>query len=276
MSALVRVGAVGYVNAQPLIYGLERRAPQIELTLDYPSVLADSLARDALDVALVPSVEYLRCAADGYRIVPDIAIGARGAVRTVKLFLRVSPGEVSRLALDEGSRTSQVLARVWLAEAHGITPASIEPLPVGASPLESTADAVLVIGDRAMRVPEGAFPLCVDLAEAWNLMTGLPFVFALWAVRPGFEAQGLASILQECRDDGLAHAWELTAECAPRLGVDRTTCYDYFTKVLSYDLGALEVAGLREFAARAAALGLAPRGGELVFVERRHDLAARR
>src|SRR5689334_21598175 len=112
MSAVVRVGAVGYVNAQPLLAGLARRAPWIELTLDYPSVLADRLSRGELDAVLISSVEYLRGVPHGYRIVPGVAIGARGPVRSVKLFLRVPPGDVRRIALDEGSRTSQVLARV--------------------------------------------------------------------------------------------------------------------------------------------------------------------
>ena len=275
-SAPIRVGAVSYLNAKPLYYGLDADAPGVRLELDLPSRLARRLAAGDLDVALIPSVEYLRGAAGGYEIVPGFAIAARGPVRSVKLFSRVPFGQIRRLALDEGSRTSQALVRVWLDAAHGVRPGQVETLPMGQSPLESSADAVLVIGDRAMRVPDAPWHAVVDLAEAWNGLTGLPFVFALWVARPGVDLGDLPAILDRCRRDGLAHAAELAAEHAPKLGLDEAECFDYLTRVLSYDLGAPELAGLRRFGRMAADLGLAPRGADLAFHDRRHDLAARR
>jgi chorismate dehydratase len=276
MPAPLRVGAVRYLNAKPLYHRLDAHAPDALLEMDYPSALADRLGRGELDVALIPSVEYLRGAASGYRIVPGFAIAARGAVRSVKLFSRVPFGRIERLALDEGSRTSQALARVWLAEAHDVRPAVIEPLPLGVSALESTADAVLVIGDRAMLVPHEPFREVADLGEAWVALTGLPFVFALWVARPGVDLGDLPEALARCRADGLAHAAELADEHAPKLGLGRAACLEYLTEVLSYDLGDREVAGLGLFARKASALGLAPGGVELAFYSRRPDLAARR
>jgi chorismate dehydratase len=187
MGEPIRVGAVSYLNAKPLYHRLEERAPGVRLEMDLPSRLADRLARGELDVALIPSVEYLRGAKSGYEILPGFAIAARGAVRSVKLFSRVPLGRIERLALDEGSRTSQALVRVWLDAAEGVRPRSIEPLPMGVSPLESTADAVLVIGDRAMKVPDGEFYRVVDLGRAWVDLTALPFVFALWVARAGVD-----------------------------------------------------------------------------------------
>ncbi len=274
MATRLRVGAVSYLNAKPLYYGLADAAPEVSLSMDVPSRLADRLAAGELDVALIPSVEYLRGASLGYEIVPGIAIAARGAVRSVRLFSRVPFGRIRRLALDAGSRTSQVLARVWLDAEHGVRPDRIETLPMGVPAQESTADAVLVIGDRAMSVPDTSFHAVVDLAEAWGAMTGLPFVFATWVARPGMELGALPETLAHCRAEGLAHAQDLAAEHGPRLGLDVATCYDYLTHALSYDLGAAEVAGLRQFARMAAALGLAPKGVDLVFYRRR-DLAAR-
>jgi chorismate dehydratase len=275
MSDTIRVGAVSYLNAKPLYYGLTEFAPNVRLTMDLPSRLADDLARGALDVGLIPSIEYVRGAALGYEILPGFAIAARGPVRSVKLFSRVPFDAIDRLALDEGSRTSQALARVWLDAAHGVRPTRIEPLPMGVSALESTADAVLVIGDRAMRVPETAFHASVDLAEAWHGLTGLPFVFALWVVRGGVELGDLPQALERSRAEGLAHAAELAAEHGPRLGLDPATCFDYLTRMLSYDLGEPEIAGLIRFSRMAAALGLGPEGVDPVF-HCRHDLAARR
>jgi chorismate dehydratase len=275
MADRIRVGAVSYLNAKPLYYRLGEFAPQVVLTMDLPSRLAEQLAQGTLDVALIPSIEYFRNAAQGYEILPSFAIAARGAVRSVKLFSRVPFNQVDRLALDEGSRTSQALARVWLNSVHNVRPSVIEPLPMGVSALESTADAVLVIGDRAMKVPERPFLEVVDLAEAWNAATGLPFVFALWVVRPGVDLGDLPKALDRCRAEGLAHADELAAQHGARLGLDESTCRDYLTRVLSYELGEPEIAGLMRFARMAADLGLAPEGVDLVF-HRRHDLAARR
>jgi chorismate dehydratase len=273
----LRVGAVTYLNARPLYYRLEERSPATRLVLDLPSRLADQLSRGALDLALIPSVEYLRGAATGYTILPGFAIAAKGPVRSVKLYSRVAFGQIKRLALDEGSRTSQTLARVWLDHVHGVRPAEIENLPGGVPVQESTADAVLLIGDRAMRDPEERFHAIVDLAEAWQGMTGgLPFVFALWVARPGVDLGDLPEALARCRADGLAHAPEIAAEAARRLGLDPAACTDYLTRVLSYELGDPEVAALRLFAGYAARLGLAPEGADLVFHDRRPDLATRR
>ena len=276
MDAAIRVGAVSYLNAKPLYHRLDEFAPGVHLEMDLPSRLADRLGRGELDVALIPSVEYLRGAHRGYRIVPGFAIAARGPVRSVKLYSRVPFGRINRLALDDGSRTSQALARVWLDAAHGVRPSIVEALPMGVPVQESTADAVLLIGDRAMRDPDERFYAVVDLAGAWRELTSLPFVFALWVARPGVDLGDLPEALARCRAAGLAEADAIARRYGPRLGLDVASCYDYLTRVLSYDLGGPEVAGLRRFAAMAADLSLAPKGVDFAFLDdRRPDLAGR-
>ncbi len=275
MPSLVRVGAVSYLNAKPLYYKLSDYAPNVELSMEVPSRLAEQLADGELDVALIPSVEYLRGMSLGYEILPGFSIASRGPVRSVKLFSRVPFPRIERLALDEGSRTSQALSLVWLDACHRVRPAQVELLPLGVPVLESTADAVLVIGDRAMKMRHEPFHEEVDLGEAWQAMTGLPFVFALWVVRKGVTLGDLPSALARSRAEGVAHADLLARLHGPRLGLDFTTCYDYLTRVLSYELGAMELAGLRRFAQMAARLQLAPEGVNLVF-HRPRDLAARR
>src|SRR5690242_10706969 len=118
----IRVGAVSYLNAKPLYYRLTEIAPGVSLSMDVPSRLAEQLGRGELDVALIPSIEYFRGASQGYEILPGFAIAARGAVRSVKLFSHVPFGQIRRLSLDAGSRTSQALARVWLDAEHGVRP----------------------------------------------------------------------------------------------------------------------------------------------------------
>ncbi len=143
----MRIGAVNYLNSKPLVYGLEAAAAESRVFYDLPSRLADSLAAGRLDVALVPIVEWLR--QPGHVVVSDACVACRGPVLSVKLYFRVPPSEVKTLALDEGSRTSAALALVLLDELAGVQP-TCEPLPIGCG-LESTAaDAVLLIGDRAI------------------------------------------------------------------------------------------------------------------------------
>lgn len=271
----LRIGIVRYLNARPLWHGLADAPSRPWLLLDYPSRLAEQLRAGQLDVALIPSVEYLRGAPFGLRILPGLAIAARGPVHSVKLLCRVEPSRIERLALDDGSRTSQALARIWLAEAHGVRPDRIETLPIGVSPLESTADAVLVIGDRAMRPPGPGFLHEIDLAEAWHALTGLPFVFALWVARPGVDLGDLPATLLACRDAGLRDAPAIAASHGPPLGLAPDAALDYLTRVLSYDLGPSDIAGLRLFARKAAEHGLAPGGVDLVFTDHQPDLAAR-
>jgi len=275
MTTPIRIGAVSYLNAKPLYYGLCEYAPNVTLSMDVPSRLAEQLAAGELDVALIPSVEYLRGAELGYEIIPGFAIAAHGPVHSVKLFSRVPWRRIDRLALDAGSRTSQVLARIWLDAKHQVRPARVEELPLGVSVLESTADAVLAIGDRAMRVHREAFYDVVDLGEAWHTLTGLPIVFALWVARDGVELGNLPDALDQSRAAGLAAAASLARIHGERLGLDFATCYDYLTRILSYDLGEPEIAGLRQFAEMAARLGLAPEGVSLVFHGSR-DFAPRR
>lgn len=275
MPERVRVGVVSYLNAMPLCYRLGELAPEAELVVEVPSRLADRLAASALEVALIPSIEYFRGAHLGYEVLPGFAIAARGAVRSVKLFSRVPLSEVRRLALDAGSRTSQALARIWLDRRHGVKPETVELLPMGVPIEESTADAALLIGDRSMAVSPENYHTVVDLGQAWNEWTGLPFVFALWVVRAGADLGRLPEALHRSRREGLAHAGEIAAEQGPRLGLEVATCYDYLTRALSYDLGDPELAGLKRFAQLAAEMGLAPGGVDVVF-HRGRDLAARR
>src|SRR6478672_9408004 len=137
----MRIGAVNYLNSKPLVYGLEALAPEVRLSFDLPSRLADSLAAGRLDVALIPSVEFFR--SPGYAVVSDACVACRGPVLSVKLHFRVPPADVRSIALDEGSRTSAALARILLAELYDVRP-RLEPLPIGNGPETTNADAVLL------------------------------------------------------------------------------------------------------------------------------------
>src|SRR5213593_2145568 len=144
----IRIGAVNYLNSKPLVEGLEELAPEAELVLEVPSRLADSLAEGRIDVGLIPVIEYFR--AGTYSIVPNIAVASHGPVLSVTLFSRVPWKDIRWLALDEGSRTSAALAQILLRRRYGVE-AEILPLPLNHQAEDVNADAVLLIGDRAMR-----------------------------------------------------------------------------------------------------------------------------
>jgi chorismate dehydratase len=278
MSTELRIGLVRYLNAKPLYDGLNQLLPEAAFITDLPSRLAMRLQAGDLDVALIPSVEFLRSGQKlGYIAMPSVSIAAAGPVRSVKLLSHVDFPQIRRLAMDEGSRTSQALCRVWLHGVHGVLPREIEELPIGVPPEESTADAVLVIGDRAMRLPEAEFRHVVDMGKAWNQWTGLPFVFAVWAVRP----QGVSDLdelslkLIQCRDMGLKNVSNIAAANAGLYNLSVDEIVYYLTQQLSYDFGEAEIAGLRLFAAKASQMGLVPEGCDIVL-HRTRDTAKSR
>jgi chorismate dehydratase len=253
----LRVGAVQYLNTKPLVHGLA--AAGVDVSYDLPSRLADRLAAGRLDVALIPSIEVFR---GGYRVVSDACIGCRGPVMSVKLFFRTPPGRVETLAVDEGSRTSAALARILLAERHGVEP-RVESLPIGAGLGDTRADAVLLIGDRAIgdvagSRSGGSFQLMWDLGDEWCRWTGLPFVFAAWAARDGVDVGGLGRLLSAARDAGRANLAAIAAAEAASHGLTVPQCLGYLRDNLHYDLGPRERQSLDLFRRHAARLGLAP------------------
>lgn len=262
MGKPIRVGAVNYLNTKPLICDFEGLAPDAELILDLPSRLADRLAQGDLDVALIPVVEYFR--SGNYSIVPDISIASDGPVLSVTLFSRKPWSGIRRLALDVGSRTSAALAQVLLRKRHGVEPELIS-LPLEKPAEEADADAVLLIGDRAMRACLPGFDHAFDLGQEWHDWTGLPFVYAFWAVRPGANLDGIAGVLTEAKRRGLTQLGPIAHREAPLLGLDAGFCRRYLANIIRFDLGPREQAGLHHFYMLASGLGLARRGIALEY-----------
>jgi chorismate dehydratase len=260
MPARVRVGAVNYLNTKPLIEDLATFAPNADLRLDLPSRLADQLRNAELDVALIPVIEYFR--AGNYSVVPGVSIASRGPVLSVTLFSRVPWEQIQSVALDEGSRTSAALTKVLLFHKHGIRPRTVQ-LPINVAADDMTTDAVLLIGDRAMQACLPGFTFAYDLGHEWFEWTGLPFVFAVWAVRPGIDLRGVDAGLRLARDHGLKRAGHIAWREAPGLHLDAGLCRRYLSNILSFDLGEAELAGLRRFYHLACELNLAPEGVEL-------------
>lgn len=260
-----RVGHIQFLNCLPIYWGLVRSGAllDVELTKDTPDRLTDALVVGDLDIGPISLVEYLRHA-DELLLLPDLAVGSDGPVLSVNLVSQVPLAALGegRVALGSTSRTSVLLARMWLAQVHHVHPAYfVCPPDLSAMLLE--ADAGVLIGDAALRATYDAPRRGLhvhDLGAAWKEWTGLPMVFAVWAVRrsyaeanPGL-VKDVHTAFVRSRDDALAHVDEVAVHAARWEMFDPATLATYF-RTLDFRLGDRQVAGLVEFARRAAASG---------------------
>lgn len=258
MSAPVRLGSVPYLNARPLVAGLDQ-SPGVVLTEAPPSELARQLRAGRLDAALASAVELLRDPPLGWIAGP--AIASRGPVCSILLFVRGAPGAVATLALDRSSLTAAALAQVCLAEFLGAEKPRVTLCDPRAELASIDADAVLRIGDPALTTaPDGRQAL--DLGALWTERTGLPFVWAVWLVRAAASAAELAAIrsaVLAARARGLPQRDELANRFAEAQGLDPGFCRDYLHRHVRFDLGPDEHKGLAAFARLAHQHGLVDR-----------------
>jgi chorismate dehydratase len=241
---VTRLGAVDYLNARPLVFGLERKPTLFALRFDVPSKCAALLHEGSIDVGMIPSIEYLR-GSTPYLIVPGIGIVSDGAVASVAVFSSRPIEQVRSIALDTSSRASTGLVRVLCSEAFGIEPEFV-PMPPRIDAMLRRCDAALLIGDPALYLDPAAFGLLkVDLGESWTSLTGLPFVWAFWAGRAGALSSTQLAALVEAKDAGVAAAESLAdAYCGPeRSALGRA----YLRDNIQYTLGDRAVAGLKRY-----------------------------
>jgi chorismate dehydratase len=280
----LRIGCVKYLNARPLVHGWPG-----PIQLDHPSALCEQLSRDELDVALVSSFEYLRSPI--YQIVDHVSISSSGPVYSVAVAHRGDISQVKQIELDPASQTAVNLLRCLLAEL-GLSPRLIPGrtcfLRAGfgivpdarhrqcATP--SGPNARLLIGDQAIRFRRehpNEFRFW-DLGEQWKNLFNLPFVYALWLIRPGVKnAKQLAGRLRSLRDKNLAALDHLIGDIVAGPGLSAAASVNtddsgqrnaghheflarYYRQNLRFDFGQKEKQGLRTFAKLCVKNGLLP------------------
>lgn len=263
-----RVGHIQFLNCVPIYWGLMRSGALLdfELTKDDPDALNDALVRGDLDIGPISLVEYLRNA-DDLLLLPDLAVGSDGPVLSVNIVHR-EPLETldgKKVALGSTSRTGVMLARMLLHERYDARPEFVRMAPDLDAMLAET-DAAVLIGDVALRAmyeaPSKGLTV-TDLGAAWREWSGLPMVFAVWAARRDFAVThpGMVKDVHEAflRSRELClEELDTVAESAARWEpFSAETLAGYF-RVLDFSLGQRQVAGLREFAARAHKLGTVP------------------
>jgi chorismate dehydratase len=250
--SVVRLGAVGYLNARPLVYQLDR-SPNFSLRFDIPSKCADLLHAGAIDVGLIPSIEYLR--GGPLAIVPDLAIASRGPVTSVMLYTTRPMKDVRSIAMDTSSRTSVALVRVLCAKVFRIDPA-FESLGPDLDSMLARDDAALMIGDNALFEHREA----VDLGDEWTRFTGLPFVYAFWAGKPDALTPAHVKELQATRDRGVAEAEAVAREYLKDAPERQAIGARYLRDNIKYHFGDDERKGLELFYRYASEIGVTPAG----------------
>ena len=212
------------------------------------------LAAGELDVALVSSFEFLRNPI--YHIVDEVSIASDGAVFSVVVAYEGSRPH-SQIELDPASETSVALLQLLVNE-RGSAPLRVVKMEAEMlSPLAPDRSRLL-IGDQAIRFRQKYGPAYRfwDLGEEWKGVTGLPFVYALWLMRPEVSDPNLiGDELRTLRDRNLENLHEVIAlqtEFSPEF------CSRYYTQHLRFSLGEREKDGLRQFASGCTKLGLIP------------------
>ncbi len=252
--ASLRIGCVKYLNARPLVRGWPG---QVEF--DHPSLLCQQLANGELDVALVSSFEFLRNPI--YAVVDDIAIASDGPVYSV--FVAAAHGTwPSEVELDPASTTAVALLRYLMAD-RGQKLLGVDAPPDNLLPLAPKRSRLL-IGNQAIRFRQkfGDTYEYWDLGEEWRGLTRLPFVYALWLIRPEVsDANAIAGCLRALRDQNLAN---LDVLIAAEKDFDQEFCAIYYRDYLRFHFREEEKKGLRLFQELCAKRHLLP-GREIEF-----------
>ena len=261
----LRLASVAYVNAEPLTRGFERGPlrDRFDVRRVPPAAIPGLLRSGEADIGLIPSIESQRV--EGLEILPRLCIASRRRARSVYLASRGPLEAIRSVALDRNSRTSAALARIVLAHKGIVGVAWGERAP-SLPEMLSDHDAALLIGDAALAADTRGL-LVTDLATEWHRMTGLPFVFAVWAARVDTPLRdGVRPFLESLRA-GLDDVPLIAREAGARIGIEPAEIETYLRDNIHYDLGAVELRALHLFHRQARELGLLDDLRPLRFVE---------
>jgi chorismate dehydratase len=260
-----KIAAVSFINTVPLIAGLEEY-PTVELVKAVPASLLTTLKNRTADIALIPSIDYQLAPFD-LRIIRAGAIGSLNHSLTVRIFSRKPINEIRTLACDVDSHTSVILARIVLKELYNVTP-EVSRYTCTGDEITFDTDAILLIGDKVITAVFPQFKTYeLDLAEAWHKLTGLGFVFAVWACRAGFKADEIKLIFQRVLSVNLKKLDILAKKHAPLHKWPVATARTYLSKNMFYKLDPAQLAGLKLFYSYAHKHGLIARFKSVRFAE---------
>ncbi|HWP84268.1 MAG TPA: menaquinone biosynthesis protein [Terriglobia bacterium] len=260
----LRAAAVSYLNAVPLYWGLlyGPHRHRFRVTFELPARCADALQAGDVDAGIIPSIEYQRI--PNLKIVPGLAVASAGPVRSVLLISKRPVQEIRKLALTTASRTSVCLLQILMRCRYRIAP-ELAPQEPNLAAMLQTCDAALLIGDPAL-VSDFPGLEVYDLAEEWRALTGLPFVFAVWAVRSEAARPELVRLFQESVLYAMEHLAEIVVQQAARTGLPPEIVRSYLTEHIDFSLGVENLNGLRRFYQLAHEQGLIEQRKPLEFI----------
>jgi chorismate dehydratase len=268
----LRISAISFLNTAPLMWDFEHGDAAKDFSIEYtiPSACAAALAANEADIGIIPAFTYAQI--PGLVILPNIAIASKDWVRSILLVSKKPIEDIRTVAADTSSRTSVALTQVLFTKFFG-GPRELRPHPPRLEEMLRENDAGLLIGDPALQVPIDAGYHLYDLAHIWRERTGLPFVFAVWAVRLDAlnrkpDGLHIAKVFQQSRDHGLEpESLDVIArEWAPRLGLTEDDVRSYLTQNIHYYLDRENHSGLKLFLKYAQEIGLIPAIPDLRFL----------
>ena len=279
----LRVSVVEYLNTAPLVWGFTDGplAGRYDLNFTVPSLCAEAVRNGSAEIGIIPAIEYQRM--DGVAALADMAIAAKGEVRSLLVVAKRPIDRARTLALDTSSRSTSAMVRLLAKHRWKIDPEFIDSSPDPAAML-ARADAALVIGDPALRIavkidalhsrkPAAGEPCCTndpeaapvagismlfvyDIASEWREWTGLPAVLALWVARREVATPEVAADFLASKAYGMAHIPEIASRAADQLQLPEDAITDYLRDRINFDLDAENLAGLDRYFRECAEAGL--------------------
>jgi chorismate dehydratase len=283
----VRISIVEYLNTAPLVRGFThgQLRGKYELSFTVPSQCAEALRSGAADVAIIPAIEYQRI--PDLVILPNLSIASKKSVRSLLLVSKKPIREITRIALDRSSRSTQALTRILCEKLWHIKPEFFEAAPDLPAMLQQ-ADAALLIGDPALRLAiasahgahrdaegdivspaalaglaESGSLFIYDMVEKWRTMTSLPAVLAVWAARRSSVTPQLVQDFQDSLAFGLQHLDAIASEAAAEMNLPVADLRSYLLENIDYHLDEENLRGLTRYYEFAAEMGLIPRANAI-------------
>ena len=282
----MRVSIVEFLNTAPLVWGLTDGplVGRYDLSFTMPSLCAEALRNGQADIAIIPAIEYQRI--PNLVVLPDMAVAAKGEVRSILLLAKKPVQLAKRIALDTSSRSSVALVRLLCRGLWNISPEFVDAAP-DPSAMLADADAALLIGDPALRIRiqmdalqsrQSAAPgagccdgdandlpvpgvdtlFLYDVAQQWREMTGKPCVLAIWAGRREVVTPEVVADFMASRDYGLAHIGDIAEGAALKLDLPPNALESYLRESIDFSLDAENLAGLNLYFSQCAQAGLIP------------------